>query len=133
VKSRPLKLSVILLAAVAMFNYCCVLVSFESFDWTSIERRYIEGVGNETLTKRHSITLQVLAEPKKSEVVARLVACSPIDLAILIGYVVIIVRSRRYYKEARKVFCEEGDLLTVADQPLKGELLPPVRAIELRY
>ena len=121
-------------AAISTAAIACWLlpaVTYRPAQVTRYELRYVDGVGNVEFPAG-TTTSQVRQYYWLDEVVARkrLRYFPPIGLLSGIAAGAFLhLRSRRLYRNGRKLYLEDGDLLPITGEPMQGELLPPIRAI----
>jgi hypothetical protein len=115
-KRLNLPKSFLLIAAVA--NASLLFVSFKTFKATDVETRDFSGV-EMTESKLRNVSLPVLALPKNP--LTRLIICLLVDVLL----VACLVWRHRLYEAP----LQNGALLPIDGEPIKGELLMPIKSI----
>jgi hypothetical protein len=122
------------ISAAAIACWLVPTVAYRPAKVTRYELRYVDGVGNVEFPAG-TTTSQVREYSWLDEVAAqkRLRYFLPIGLLSGIAAGAFLHRrSRRLYRNGRKLYLEDGDLLPITGEPMQGELLPPIRTIGLQ-
>ena len=98
---------------------------------TRYELRYVEGVGNvEYPAGSRKERVRLYESPTDEEAMRRLP--SFLISGAIVGALAgagLYLRNRRLYKNGRRLYFEDGDLLPITGEPIVGEVLPSIRGI----
>jgi len=98
------------------------------------ELRYVEGVGNVEYPAGSQMARVRQFDWPPNEVALGRMRGYLIGgtLTGLLAGAAIHLRSRRLYKNGRRLYFKDGDLLPITGEPMQGELLPPIRGIGVK-
>jgi hypothetical protein len=120
-RAKRLNVSPGLLLIAGIVNFLILTVSFETFESTSVEHEFVSGSVYMTKGTVHKYRLPVFALPQHK---ARFFSCLTVDLMLL----AFLVWRGLFYESP----LDERGLLSIDGEPLKGELLMPIQAIEFK-
>jgi len=135
-------------SAALVANICFFFTSFEKVERTSHEPQYESGIGIRDVTKQYTINLPVIKAPSNPK--GRMFLCLMFDCVLLLTAVGYLVRRKALYEEPLPdgyLLSADDDFrliqappskplkdrpLTIDPEPIKGELLMPIKSIGVK-